>query len=170
MFAIHVIISNILTVNLDMGGMATNLNISAAIQLQVKSKVASRVQHTWEQARWLGIKHWAMVLWRSVWFCVLFFVLSIELINSLFISFLSVLRWGPITEDVGRFGQWSSADRFKTSVVYVGQIDQSYKISALGLCAPGAFPRALTAGLESTALDIVFAVDSWLDLVHCLKI
>ena len=59
-------------------------------------------------------------------------------------------------DDAGRLGEWSSSDRFKTATVYVGQIDLSYKLSVLELCAPSVFPRAVCAGLESAGVDILF--------------
>ena len=76
-----------------------------------------------------------------------------------------ILLWIPsseivagltILEDPGRFGPFSSSDRFKSSVVYTGQIDAAFKLQVLELAAPAIFPRAVMCGLEQKALDIVW--------------
>ena len=59
-------------------------------------------------------------------------------------------------EDPGRFGPFGSSNRFKTSICYIGQVDASFKLQVLELAAPAIFPRAVMAGLEQKALDIVW--------------
>lgn len=83
--------------------------------------------------------------------------------------FMEIFAWKPMSirssemlagltalEDPGRFGPFSSADRFKTSVAYVGQIEPSFKLQVLELAAPAIFPRAVMCGLEQKSLDIVW--------------
>eukprot|EP00435_Cladocopium_sp_Y103_P055783 s1422_g18.t1 len=56
---------------------------------------------------------------------------------------ISEMRAGlTALEDPGRFGPFASGDRFKASIVYVGQVDVGFKLQVLELTAPALFPRA----------------------------
>ena len=64
--------------------------------------------------------------------------------------------------DPSGFGQWTSVDKFKSSVSYIGQLDPQYQIELMEVASPREFPRQFTSGLQATERQKLFAFVSGL--------
>ena len=59
--------------------------------------------------------------------------------------------------DLHAFGPFTSSDKFKASVSYVGQLDPTYVCQCLEVVSPVFFPRQITTGMPTSDLQCLWA-------------